>query len=118
MTETKIKIGNKLYDSSVVEVPTDRSFRAAWKVAKDEVVITVDMVAARSIWRDKIREARKAEFERLDAAFMKALERGEDITPIAVQRQALRDAPNDPRIDAASTPEELKAVQPAGLKVT
>ena len=36
---------------------------------------------------------------------------------ITADKQALRDAPTDPAIDAATTPEELAAVQPAGLTV-
>jgi len=48
---------------------------------------------------------------------MKALESGADTTQIVADKQALRDAPSDPAIDAATTPEELAAVQPAGLTV-
>ena len=117
MTQSNFRINNKLYNSEQYEAPSDRTFRAAWRVAPDEVVVTIDMEKARELWRDKIRLARIERFKELDADFMKALERGEDITLIAVQRQALRDAPSDPLIDLATTPDELKAVQPAGLKV-
>jgi len=48
---------------------------------------------------------------------MKALETGADTSAIVAQKQALRDAPADPAIDAATTPEQLKLVQPAGLTV-
>jgi hypothetical protein len=75
------------------------------------------MSAAKDIWRNKIRSAREPEFAKLDADFMKALETGASTSTIVSQKQALRDAPADPAIQAATTPEELKNVQPAGLAV-
>ena len=119
MTNTFIKIGALTVDASDYTVPAERTFREAWTFAgnPEAGVISVDMDAAKDIWRDKIRQARDSEFEALDAAFMKALETGADTSAIVAQKQALRDAPVDPAIDAATTPAELKAVQPAGLKV-
>ena len=61
---------------------------------------------------DKKKQARPEEFAKLDADYMKALETGASTTQIVTDKQALRDAPADPRIDAATTPDELKAVQP------
>jgi hypothetical protein len=116
MTKTFTKIGATLYDNSLWQAPSDRTFRNAWESAgADSGVITVDMDRAKDIWREKIRQAR--DFVPLDAAFMKALETGADASSVTAQKQLLRDAPADPAIDAATTPEELKAVQPAGLKV-
>jgi hypothetical protein len=43
---------------------------------------------------------------------MKALETGADTTQIIADKQALRDAPSLASIDAATTPAELKAIQP------
>lgn len=80
-------------------------------------VISVDMDKAKEIWREKIRMARTGKLEALDAQFMKALETGADTSAIVAEKQALRDAPADPAIDAATTPDELKLVQPAGLTV-
>ena len=50
---------------------------------------------------------------------MQMLEQGDTDAQaaIAAAKQALRNAPADPAIDAAQTPEELKLVQPAGLTV-
>ena len=116
MAKIFTKIGATLYDNSLWKAPSDRTFRDAWESAgEDSGVITVDMDRAKDIWREKIRQAR--DFAPLDAAFMKALETGADASSVTAQKQALRDAPADPAIDAATTPEELKAVQPAGLKV-
>jgi hypothetical protein len=119
MSQTFIKIGAMSYDAANYTVPAERTFRDAWTAgANPEAgIISVDMDKAKTIWRDKIRAARNAAFPALDAAFMKALETGADTSAIVAQKQALRDAPADPAIDAATTPEELKAVQPAGLTV-
>jgi hypothetical protein len=117
MAKTLIKIGALTVDAADYETPTERTFREAWSFGgnPEAGVITVDMDKAKGIWRDKIRQAR--DFAALDAAFMKALETGADASSVTAQKQALRNAPADPAIDAATTPEELKAVQPAGLKV-
>lgn len=98
-----------------VEIPEDRTFRDAW--THDEW-IKVDMGKAKEIWRDKIRADRKPILESLDVAFIRALET--DDTELAgdirAQKQAIRDATDDPIIDAAATPEELKAAIPEVLK--
>lgn len=114
-----LKIGALTVDATKYEIPNERVFREAWSFADDPNadVITVDMSKARDIWRNKIRLARESELTRLDAAFMKALETGADASDIIAQKKALRDAPADPAIDMASTPEELKLVKPAGLKI-
>ena len=117
MTQTFIKIGATSYDAADYTLPAERTFRDAWEADASTGVISVDMGAARDIWRDKIRQCRTEPLEALDAAFMKALETGADTTQIAADKQALRDAPADSAIDAATTPEELAAVQPAGLTV-
>ena len=38
-------------------------------------------------------------------------------TSVAAQKQALRDAPADSAITDATTPNELKNIQPAGLEI-
>lgn len=117
MTQTFIKIGATSYNAADYTLPTERTFRDAWEANADTGIISVDMAAAKDIWRDKIRQARTELLEALDTAFMKALETGADTTQITADKQALRDAPTDPAIDAATTPEELATVQPAGLTV-
>jgi len=117
MTKTFIKIGAVSYNAADYTVPAERTFRNAWEANADTGVISIDMAAARNIWRDKIRQARTEPLAALDTTFMKALETGADTTQITADKQALRDAPADSAIDAASTPEELTAVQPAGLTV-
>ena len=115
MARTLININGDIRDATSITVPQDRTFRGAWQF--NGSAVEVDMAAARDIHRDKIRQARVELLAALDTAFMKALEKGADTTAIVAAKQALRDAPVDPAIDAATTPAELKAVQPAGLKV-
>lgn len=117
MTQTFIKIGATSYDAADYTIPAERAFRGAWEANADTGVISVDMKAAKDIWRDKIRQARVEPLAALDTAYMRALEAGADISAIVASKQALRDAPNDPAIDAATTPAELAEVQPAGLTV-
>lgn len=106
-----IKIGAGSYNAAHYEVPAERTFREAWE-ATEESTIIVNMDTAKDIWRDKIRAAREPELAKLDTAFMKALETGADTTQIVADKQALRDAPAHADIDAATTPDELKLVQP------
>jgi len=80
-------------------------------------MITVDMTKAREIKRDMIRAERKPLLEKLDVEYMRAQEAGHTALQqeIAAKKQALRDATVDPVIDAATTPDELKAATPAAL---
>jgi len=112
MTQTFIKIGATSYNAADYETPAERTFRGGWQADADTGVISVNMDAAKNIWRDKIRLAREPELDKLDTAFMKALETGSSTTQIVANKQALRDAPSHADIDAATTPDELKAVQP------
>lgn len=95
------------------DIPTDRTFRAALRSD-----LTYDMPRARHIWRAKIRAARDPILASLDIAYMRAIESNNvaEQARIASAKQALRDAPADPAIDAASTCQELKAVWPKGLE--
>ena len=117
MSDVFVKIGANKYSAADYKMPTERTFREAWFADTGRGVIDIDMATARQIWRNKIREARIPELARLDAEFMKALETSADTSSIVAQKQALRDAPADPAIDSASTPDELKLVKPAGLKI-
>jgi hypothetical protein len=115
---TLIKIGALEVPAKDWVAPLDRTFRDAWTI-KDTAsgAIEVDMVKAKDIFRDKLRAARAEVFPALDAAFMKALETGADTSAIAARKQELRDATSDPAINAATTPEELKALRIADLEV-
>ena len=72
-------------------------------------MINVNMTKARDIHREKVREARNPKLAAKDVEFQRALETGADTTAIVAAKQALRDAPAAAEIEAATTPEELKA---------
>lgn len=90
--------------------PEDRAYRAAW--LDDGKAIGHDMAKARAIHRDVLRAARAPRLAELDVEVMKALESKDDasLSEAVLEKQALRDAPADPRIEAAQTIEELRAV--------
>ena len=67
------------------------------------------MAKAREIHKTNIRLARTSKLEELDIEFQKALETGASTTDIVAKKQALRDAPADSDIAAASDAAALKA---------
>ena len=69
----------------------------------------IDMAKAREIHKTNIRLARTSKFAELDIEFQKALETGASTTEIVAKKKALRDAPADSGISAASDTEALKA---------
>ena len=69
----------------------------------------IDMAKAREIHKTNIRTARTSKLSELDIEFQKALETGASTTDIVSKKQALRDAPADSGIAAASDTDALKA---------
>ena len=69
----------------------------------------IDMAKAKGLHKDNIRNARSLKFPDLDVEYNKAQETGADTTAIVAKKQALRDAPADSAIDAATTTDQLKA---------
>lgn len=100
----------------VADIPSDRTFRAAWKrgFGDQKQRVDVDMPKARNVWRDVIRMRRKPLLEALDIEYQKADENGSasEKAKIAAKRKKLRDATDDPRIESAQTPEDLKLIDP------
>jgi len=111
MKDTFIKIGGADYKTADYTIPTERAFREAWEKTEDNIIGT-NMQKAKDIWRDKIRLAREPELAKLDVEFMKALENGADTSDIVARKNVLRNADKLADIEAATTPEELMAVQP------
>jgi len=70
--------------------------------------VNIDMAKAKNIHRENIRYFREEKFKTLDIEFNKALETGASTTDIVAKKQALRDAPADSAIEAATTDDELK----------
>ena len=71
-------------------------------------IIKMDMAKAKEIHRSNIRDARKSKLAELDIEFMKAQETGADTTDIVAKKNALRNAPADSAIDAATDDVGLK----------
>lgn len=95
------------------EIPPDiDTYRNAWTF--DGSKIAYDMTKAKNIHRDLVREARGALLSLADVAVSQALVKGDAkaVKDAEAERQRLRDATADPRIDAAKTIAELKAVWP------
>ena len=69
----------------------------------------IDMAKAREIHKDNIRRARVDKLAELDVEFQKAQETSASTTDIVAKKQALRDAPADSAIEAASDTDALKA---------
>ena len=69
----------------------------------------IDMAKAKEIHKTNIRNARTPKLAELDIEFQKALETGASTTDIVAKKQALRDAPADSGIAAASDADALKA---------
>jgi hypothetical protein len=78
-------------------------------------MININMTKAREIHREKVREARSPKLAAKDVEFQRALEIGADTSAIVADKQALRDAPASAAIEAATTPDELKASWDAEL---
>lgn len=77
-------------------------------------MININLNIAKNIWRNKIRSDRIPLLEYLDVQFLRAIENN-DINKqnkIKYKKQLLRDAPSDPRISSANSPEELSIIDP------
>ena len=110
---TFININGDVRDASSLTVPTDRIFREAWSF--NEAVVEVDMTAAKVIHKDNLRAERAPRLAELDVAYMKALEAGSGADAVAASKTTLRNITDDTRINAATTPDALKALNLATL---
>ena len=102
------KDGNTI-SASDATVPSDRHFRGAWSLSGK--TISEDLAVAKTIFKDKVREARKPLLEAEDVVYMKALEAGDSSAQSAsvTKKKALRDAPAAKAITDADTIAKLKA---------
>lgn len=98
------------------EIPTDRTFRAAWVDGGSGV--SHDMAKCREIHKNNLRAIRAPILAALDLDYMRADEAGDGQkkAQIKAKKQALRDVTADPSIAAAKTPNELKNAIPEALK--
>ena len=102
------KDGNSI-SASDATVPSDRHFRGAWSLSGK--TISEDLAVAKTIFKDKVREARKPLLDAEDVVYMKALEAGDSSAQSAsvAKKKALRDAPAASAISSADTIAKLKA---------
>lgn len=105
-------INNVNYPEDDYSHPSEDLFRDAWALDPGTTNIVVDMELAKELWRTFIRFERIPLLDALDTEFMRAVETGANTADIVARKQALRDAPNLDSIEAATTPDELKAIQP------
>ena len=92
------------------DIPVDRTFRNAWV---DRGKIETDIEKAKVIKLGLLRDARAEAFPELDALWMRAVGQGDLAlaAEIEAKREVLRNIPADPRIEAAVSVEELKAIE-------
>ena len=102
------KDGNSI-SASDATVPSDRHFRGAWSLSGK--TISEDLAVAKTIFKDKVREARTPLLVAEDVVYMKALEAGDSSAQSAsvTKKKALRDAPAASAISSADTIAKLKA---------
>ena len=113
-TEAEQRAWNKLPKDAinprwidVAEIPTDRTFRNAWKDAAGR--IDHDISKCREITKVRLRAERAPKLAALDIEFMRALEQGQPTEEIVAQKQALRDITN--QVDSLSDLEAMKALK-------
>ena len=102
----------RFVDNDYVDEATDRTYRNAWKDAPGRNKPDHDMPKARDIHREILRQKRAASLETLDVEYQRADEAGDQQKKrdIAAQKQKLRDVTSHPRIEAAATVDDLKAL--------
>ena len=99
---------------SIVEdssVPTDLSFRDAWKgvgIGTTGATVIEDITKAKEIHKTNIRLARASKFTDLDIEYQRAIETSADTSAIVAKKQALRDAPAASGITTAANVTDLK----------
>jgi len=71
--------------------------------------MTINMIKAKAITKDRLRTDRKPLLETQDVLFMRAQEAGSDTSAIVTEKQRLRDITN--QVDSMTTIDQLKAVQ-------
>jgi hypothetical protein len=71
-------------------------------------MIVINLEKAKDIKKDMLRADRKPLLDKLDIDYMKAIEQGQDTTPIVAEKQRLRDITK--LTDTATSVDELKAI--------
>ena len=85
-------------------IPDDRYFRNAWDIKSGKVV--TDIIKAKEIKKEILRQDRKPLLEALDIEVMKNIKDSTKIDEIEAQKQVLRDITK--QVDSIKTVDELK----------
>jgi hypothetical protein len=95
------------------DIPTDRTFRGAWVMG--DCCIEHDLERCKTIGHDHRRAARAAEFAPHDEVIAKQIP-GNDAAAAEAARQSIREkyAAVQEAIEAASSPDQIKAALAAG----
>lgn len=106
-------VNAKLINSTIL--PKDTTFMPAWEWK--ETYVEINMDKAREVWRNYIRSAREPLYAQNDITLRDAILENSDYKRNngLKLRDDLRNAPQDGRINAAQTPEDLKKVWPECL---
>jgi hypothetical protein len=90
------------------DIPSDRFFRNAW--VKGDCCVDLDLDKCKAVGHDLRRTKRAEEFKPFDEVIMKQIP-GADAAVAEEARQAIRDKYSEVQdtIDAAESPEEIKA---------
>lgn len=119
MTKVFINTPTGTIDADSATLPANRNFRDAWFLSG--VVVEVDMIKAREIKRAQLRLDRMPKFaneDKISTPLTRKSAGGGVLTDVEKQAiltaeanaQKLRDAPAHASIAAATTPEELDAI--------
>lgn len=73
-------------------------------------MININMNKARDVKRNQIRQERAPLLAKLDVEVMRNITNAEKLAEIEAEKQRLRDATKDPRIEEVETVEDLKAL--------
>jgi len=85
----------------------NNDFFNAWEL--NDTTVTVNLVKAKAITKDRLRAERTPLLQAQDVAFQRALESGADTTAIVAEKQRLRDITQ--LADQATTLEQLKQIE-------
>jgi len=98
------------------DIPTDRTFRNAWRQGGDGSV-DVDMPEARKMKMAGIRAARNAKLDQTDKDVQKADDNNDNAEKqrLRALRKTLRDLPQNVDLDSLDTPDKLKNFWPTEL---
>ncbi len=96
-------VGSIIVDSNILP---NNDFFNAWEL--NGTTVTVNLVKAKAITKDRLRAERTPLLQAQDVAFQRALESGADTTAIVAEKQRLRDITQ--LADQATTLDELKTL--------